>query len=82
MPKEIVLLLEKGRQSRNLTSIMTDPEHLHQNPFVLEAIYRETAAAVAGGELDDPDKVLRPMIELYLSQRGALFESALGRYTR
>lgn len=56
---------------------MTDPDHLHQHPFVLEAIYRETASVITGGELDNPDKVLRPMIELYLNQRDALFETTL-----
>ncbi len=48
---------------------MTDPTHIHAHPFFLEATYRETAAATTGGDLSDPDRVMKPLIDLCLNQR-------------
>lgn len=54
---------------------MTDPTHTHQHPFALESIYRETAATTTDGNLNDPEKVLKPLIDLYLHQREAMLQS-------
>ena len=51
-------------------------EDMNRNPFVLESFYRETAALTTNGELSDPDRVLKPLIELYLNQRDAMVSSA------
>ncbi|MDZ7792126.1 MAG: hypothetical protein U5P10_00110 [Spirochaetia bacterium] len=46
------------------------------NPFVLESFYRETAALTTDGNLSDPERVLEPLIDLYLNQRDAMVSSA------
>ena len=48
---------------------MTDALNTHAYPFFLEFTYRETAAATTGGDLSNPDRVMKPLIEMYLNQR-------------
>ena len=54
---------------------MTDPAYTHAHPFFLESTYRETAAATTDGDLRDPEKVLKPLIDMYLHQKESLLES-------
>ncbi len=58
---------------------MADGESTIKHPFILEALYRDTAARVTGGDLSDPDAVLQPLISLYQRQREAFFEAARKR---
>lgn len=54
---------------------MTSYEDMNRHPFVLESFYRETAALTTDGDLSDPERVLEPLIELYLNQRDAMVSS-------
>lgn len=54
---------------------MTDPAHIHAHPFFLEATYRETAAATTDGDLNDPDRVMQPLIDMYLNQKELFIKS-------
>lgn len=54
---------------------MTDSAHSHKHPFALEALYRETAATTTDGDLSDPTKALKPLIDLYHQQRESILET-------